>query len=462
MDVEEEELSGRRQKRRWLAALISLPFLGAMCFGVWFFLHARQKAHEKTLVESVSGAAFGCVVAMRGDAPEAWALDRALEHMSRMERVTRGAAEGAPDAARFTRLATDAARGCEELGSLMMRARDEAPGLYFAVPAKLAQPPDAGQPERWLRRVLPKSRPEVEELVRQIRTMEDAINARRGEHALMPTALPIDGRGAAQLARPVALAPLPRELAEAPSTEAWPLPGYVLVLRRGSIPRVPCDTRYINRASCYADFVQTVSWTGEAGPQRGLERPASVSYWAAFAPSQDGTLWAVGIDQRDRGVVGRYAPDATTAEIAPIGASIDAVASMAEVIGGMAVLASDGSTWTAPGDLRFARTDAPPLRVVLAPEEGAIERGVTLDGVGTLSIFGSEEDGFTSRLSTSTGDVLLALIDAHSRVRAVTGLRALRTGHTVALLVRNEEAPDALVLSTDFGRSWLSEPAPAP
>jgi hypothetical protein len=51
------------------------------------------------------------------------------------------------------------------------------------------------------------------------------------------------------------------------------------------------------------------------------------------------------------------------------------------------------------------------------------------------------------------------MIDAHSRVRAIPLLRALRTGQTVALLQRAEDAPDALVISADFGRSWLSDPA---
>ena len=257
----------------------------------------------------------------------------------------------------------------------------------------------------------------------------------------------------------MALAPLPRDRSEHPVTEAWPLSTEVLVLRRGSIERVPCDTRFINRLSCYADFVQSVSWEGEAEPLRELTRPRAVSYWAAFAPSDDGSLWAVGIDRRDHGIVGRYGPGEATAETAPIDAPIDGAAWMAQVIGGMAVYASDDGVWESQGQLRFTRAETPPLRVMLLPTDESVEQGIVLDGVGTLSIFGSQEDGFTSRLSTSTGEVLIRLIDARSRVQAVPSMRALRSGHTVATVLRNQEAPDALLLSTDFGRSWLSQPA---
>src|SRR5690606_12227970 len=117
LDADEEALGGRRRKRRLIAALVLLPFLGVMAFGVWFFFDVRQAAREKTLVEQVTGAAFGCVASMRGDAPDPWGLDRALEHMSRMERVTRDAEDpaGAEERERFARLAVDAARGCEQL-----------------------------------------------------------------------------------------------------------------------------------------------------------------------------------------------------------------------------------------------------------------------------------------------------------------------------------------------------------
>lgn len=458
LDADEEALAGRRRKRGLIAALLSLPFLGVMAFGVWFFLDARQTAREKTLVEQVTGAAFGCVASMRGDAPDPWGLERALEHMSRMERVTRDAEDAgiARERERFAGLAVDAARGCEQLGSLMMQARAEAPHLYFAVPAKLAQPPVESEAERWFRRVLPKSRAEVTELTRQIRGMQEAINARRAEHELMPSALPIEGSGAESLARQIELTVLPRDL-ERLTTEAWPLADGVLVLRRGSIARVLCDTRFVNRASCYSDFVQTVSYAGELSPQRALERPAGVSYWAAFAAGQDATLWAVGADARDRGVVGRYPAGATTAETAPFAGPVDAAATMAEIIGGVAVFASDESVWVASGGLTFAPAVHAPTRVVLEPEGGGPEAGVSVDGLGALSVFGSQEDGFTARLSTPTGDVLMRLIDAHSRVRAVTALRGIRTGRAVAVLQRAAEGPDAILLTTDLGRTWLFE-----
>ncbi len=458
LDADEEALAGRRRKRGLIAALVSLPFLAAMAFGVWFFLDARQTAREKTLVEQVTGAAFGCVASMRGDAPDPWGLERALEHMSRMERVTRDAEDptGLRERERFAGLALDAARGCRELGSLMMQARAEAPHLYFAVPAKLAQPPEESEAERWFRRILPKSRAEITELTRQIRSMQEAINARRAAHRLMPSALPIEGSVNESLARQVELTALPGGL-ERGTADAWPLADGALVLRRGSLERVLCDTRYINRASCYSDFVQFVSYTGELSPQRALERPAGVSYWAAFAAAQDGTLWAVGADARDRGVVGRYAVDATTAEIAPFAGPVDAAATMAEVIGGVAVFASDESVWVASSGLAFAPAEHAPMRVVLEPEEGGPEAGVSVDGLGVLSVFGSQEDGFTARLSTPTGDALMRLIDAHSRVRSVTALRALRTGRAVAILQRSADGPDAILLTTDLGRTWLFE-----
>lgn len=462
MDLDEEELSGKRRRQRWRALAISVPFLAAMGAGAWFFLAARQKAYEKSLVEQVTGAALGCVSAMRGDAPETWGLDLALEHMSRMERVTRGGDVNA-DHARFSRLAAEAAGGCDRLGSLMLRAQADAPRLYFAVPAKLAQPAE-GETERWYRRVLPTSRDEVAELTRQIRAMQEAINARRSEHALMASELPIEGRGTSHLARQVELAPLPRDLPESPVTLAWPLPDRVLVLRRASIPRVACDTRFVNRASCYREFVQDVSWEGAVGEPRALERPGSVSYWASFTAGADGTLWAVGADRQDGGMVGRYLPGSTLPELSTISAMIDGASTIAEVVGGVAVFASDGSVWVSTGGIELSRTSDPVARVLLEPEDDpsaertATERGVTIDGVGTLSIFGSTEEGFISRLTTPEGEHLQRMIDAHSRVRAIASLRALATGHTVALLQRREASPDALALSTDLGRTWLEEP----
>ncbi len=465
MDADEEELTGRKRRRRMIALLVSLPFLAAMGGGVWFFVTTQRKANDKGLVEQVSGAAYGCVASVRGDAPETWGLDLALEHMSRMERTTREAAQDAADATRFDRLAIDAARGCEELSRLMMQARAEAPHLYFAVPARLAQPAE-GEPKRWFRRTLPKSRVEVEELTRQIRAMQEAINARRAEHALMPSELPIEGRGTPQLARQIELAALPRELPEEPRTEVWPLPDRVVVVRRGSIPRVPCDTRFVNRASCYRDFVQEITWEGEAGPQRALERPSFVSYWAALAPTADGTLWAVGVDWQDRAMVGRYLPGSTVPEVSsPFAAMVDGATTMAEVVGGVAVFASDDSVWVSNGSIELTPSTDPVVRIVLEPSvddtatEPGSERGVTVDGVGTLSIFGSTDEGFISRLTMPSSQVLQRMIDAHSRVRSIAALRALSTGHAVALLQRQGPSPDAVALTTDLGRTWVTAAA---
>lgn len=305
-----------------------------------------------------------------------------------------------------------------------------------------------------MRRVLPKSRAEVLELTRQIRAMQEAINARRGEHALMPSALPIDGHGTASLAKLVDLGPLPRDL-ERPVTFAWPLADSVLVLRRGSIERVLCDTRHVNRASCYRDFVQTVGWSGEATELRPLERPARVSYWAAFAAAQDGTLWAVGADTRDRGLLGRYPPGASTPELASFPGRVDAAARMAEVIGGVAIVTSDERVWVASGDLRVRASENAPPPIVLEPEGGP-DQGIRVDGIGALSVFGSQEDGFTSRLSTGTGEILTRLIDAQSRVRSIVSLRGLRSGHAVTVVDRETGDPSALLLTTDFGRTWLT------
>ena len=173
MDEDEELLSGRRSRRRLMIALSLLPVLGAVGFGVWFFLDMRQHADDQGTVDQVTGAAFGCVAAVRGDAPETWSLERSLEHMSHMERLTRDEDDPtiAEERSRFARLAADAALGCEQLGRLMMDAQRESRGLYFAVPAVLAQPPDQDDPERWFRRVLPDTRPEALELTRQIRVM---------------------------------------------------------------------------------------------------------------------------------------------------------------------------------------------------------------------------------------------------------------------------------------------------
>ena len=161
MDEDLERLSGRRARRRLLIALGTIPLLASLGFGAWFFQHKKQEAEDRALVDQVSGAAFGCVASLRGDAPEAWSLERALEHMSQMARRTRDREVPTvrEDRDRFARLATDAARGCEELGALMTRAQRERPSLYFAVPAALAQPVDQADPERWYRRTLPDTRP---------------------------------------------------------------------------------------------------------------------------------------------------------------------------------------------------------------------------------------------------------------------------------------------------------------
>ncbi|MCB9597543.1 MAG: hypothetical protein H6719_32795 [Sandaracinaceae bacterium] len=460
MDEDLERLSGRRTRRGWLIALGTVPVLAAIAFGVWFFLQKKQEAENRALVDQVTGAAFGCVASVRGDAPEGWSLERALEHMSRMERLTRDREDPTirEERERFARLAADAAAGCEQLGTLMRQAQRDSAGLYFAVPASLAQPPDQSDPERWYRRTLPDSRPEAVELSRQIRVMAETVNARRGEYTLMAQELPVAGRGPSELARLIPLASLPRDR-ENPSTEVWPTPDAIVVLRRGSIPAVPCDTRYVNRASCYAEFLQRVTWDGEAGPQVALERPASVLYWSAFAPTFDGALWAVGVNTSNGGVVGRYAPDATRPELAMIEATVDATANIVSVTGGVAVFPSDGSAWMAddgPG-MAFRQVETTPPPLVLKTSTGGASRGLSNDALGSLSITGSTEDGFVSRLSPADGaeDVLLNVIDSHSRVRAIADLRALRSGRSVALLTRAEESPDAIAITPDFGRTWL-------
>jgi hypothetical protein len=466
MDADEAEVTGQTARRRWIAFFATLPFLAAIAAGVWLYLHERQKAHDEQMTEQVTGAAFGCVASVRGDAPDVWGVERSLEHMSRMERVTRDREDPATadERARFARLAADAARGCEELGSLMMESQRSGSELYFGVPAKLAQPPDMNDPERWYRRVLPLSRPEVLELTRQIRLMADAINARRTERELMAQELPIEGRGPSELARIVELTPLPRER-EMPRTEVWPMPDGVFVMRRGSIPRVPCDTRYINRLSCFNEFVQTVSWEGEVGPVRALERPSGVLYWASFTPTPDGSLWAVGTDTRDEGIVGRYPPDELTPRLAPLGASVDATTNIVAVGGGVAVFPSDGSAWLAQDDVgSVAQVETTPPPVVVREGRGGAPQGIEIEELGRLSVFGDEEGGWTSRLSPAEGDdVLLRMIDAHMRVRDVTALRALRTGRAVGLLQRAADSPDAIAITATFGRDWLADPAaPSP
>ena len=236
------------------------------------------------------------------------------------------------------------------------------------------------------------------------------------------------------------------------------MPDGVIALRRGSIPRVPCDTRYLNPASCYRDFVQRVTWDGEVQPLRALSRPRRVTYWASFTPTPDGSLWAVGVGSRNRGMVGRYGPDATEPELTSLGSRINVGANIVAVAGGVAVFPTDGSAWLSRGgSMQFERAGATPRTVVLHTGHGGASRGVEATGLGTLSIFGSEDFGWTSRFSPPEGeDILQRMIDAHSRVRAIPNLRALHSGKTVALLQRFHEAPDAVAITTDFGRSWLS------
>lgn len=465
MDEDLERLSGRRARRGWLIALGTVPLLAAIGFGAWFFLDKKQEAANRALVDQVTGAAFGCVASLRGDAPEGWSLERALEHMSHMARLTRDAEDPTirEERERFARLAADAAAGCEQLGTLMMRAQRESSHLYFAVPAVLAQPPDLASPERWYRRVLPETRPAAVELSRQIRVMAETVNQRRTEHALMAQALPVEGRGPSELARIVELAPLPRDRESNPTTEVWPTPDAIVVLRRGGLPAVRCDMRYVNRASCLAEHLQTVSWDGAPGAQIALERPESVLYWSAFAPTFDGAIWAVGVNASNEGVVGRYAPGATTPELAMIDATVDATTNIVAVTGGVAVFPADGSAWMAddgPG-MAFARVETTPPPLVIRTRHGGVSRGIEDEALGALSITGSAEEGYTSRLSPADGsdDVLLRVIDAHSRVSAIADLRALRSGRAVALLAREAASPDAIVLTADFGRTWVPAPS---
>ncbi len=443
-----------------MVALSTLPLLGAIGFGGWFFIDRQRHADDQGTVDQVTGAAFGCVAAVRGDAPETWSLERSLEHMSHMERLTRDEDDPtiAAERSRFARLAADAALGCEQLGRLMMDAQRESRGLYFAVPAVLAQPPEQDDPERWFRRVLPDTRPQAVELTRQIRVMAQTINARRSEFELMATELPVDGREAAELARIIELADIPRDR-ELPQTEVWPTPDAIVVLRRGSIARVPCDTRFLLRASCLNEYLQRVSWDGTVGEQIALERPDVVMFWSAFAPAPDGALWAVGVTRESRGIVGRYAPGETRPELAPVEAPVDATTNIVIVAGGVALFPADGSAWLTDQDsgMDFERVETTPRPLVLRTRHGGAGRGIQVDGGDGLSITGSSEDGFTSRVtSPDAEDVLSRMIDSGSRVEAIADLRALASGRAVALLSRFSESPDAIAITTDFGRTWLA------
>jgi hypothetical protein len=125
---------------------------------------------------------------------------------------------------------------------------------------------------------------------------------------------------------------------------------------------------------------------------------------------------------------------------------------------GVTVIASNGATYVSALDrIAFAPGSAPPL-VVSADSAAA---GLRVGALVSLVVFGSQDDGWTSR-TTSSGDVFVRMIDAQSRVRDVAALRALATGQTMALLLRDHGAPDAVVLSSDFGRSWLGDQVATP
>ena len=131
------------------------------------------------------------------------------------------------------------------------------------------------------------------------------------------------------------------------------------------------------------------------------------------------------------------------------------------VAGGVAIFPTDGSAWLAEDALAFARVETTPPPLIVTMGHGGADQGLRFAGLGTLSLFGSEEAGWTSRFSPVEDDgeeVLLRVIDANRRVREVVALRSLRSGKAVALLQRFHESPDAIMISEDFGRTWLSDP----
>jgi hypothetical protein len=456
----DDELAPRRSGRTWLitASVAMLAIAGIiLAVVIW---RKRKADRETVIVEEVTSSAFGCVAAIRGDAPELWSLESALEHVSRMERVTRDTTNPLTRDERehFHTNAVDASRGCMALSTALAQAQADAPDLYFAVPVKLAQPVDQRDPERWFRRVIPQSRAEVVDLTRQVRQMNEQINARRSERGLMAQVLPIDGRDEAALARVIVLEPIPREL-ERQTTELWPLPTVVFVLRRGSLARVPCDTRYLNPASCFSEFTQTIGYDGTLGPQLVLVRPSSVTYWSSFAPVEDGSLFAVGVDSHNHAVVGRYPPGDATPELRPIGARVDALTTIIALEGGpIAIFPTDGSAWVSGGDLEFALTPSTPPPMVARETERGVEHGIVIEGHGTLSMFGSEEFGWTSRFAPTQGEqTLVRVIDAHHNVTAIPVLRALADGKAAAVLQRAQTGQDAIVVSSDYGRTWLAQ-----
>jgi hypothetical protein len=465
MDADEEELSGRRRRRAWIGVLLAVALIGAMAAGAWFFRAKERAAAERDLVEQATERARRCVAALRADAPEDWSLARALEQVSCNERLARLDASG-PEAERFAQQARAIADSCGDLAAVVDRARAEAPELYLGVPRALGGRPTEPH-DRWLRTVLPSSRADVDDLARLTSAMQDALSARRAEHALMPVELPTAGSSAPGIARQIELAPLPREHADTPRTLAWPLPERVVVLRRGAIARGTCDSRFVNRLSCLGDYVQELSWSGAASPARALVRPESVAFWADFAPTPDGSIWALGADRFGRGVVGRYAPEQDTPELSPIAAAVDGTSSIREVPAGVAAFPSDGSVWASSGSLPLERTTEPMPPVVLDPPVDDLAdapgpaRGIAVEGVGTVQVLGSEQLGFIARRSAAEQPSLVRLFEPQSRVRAVTELRARADGRTVALLRRQEASPDAVALSTDFGATWVEATAAA-
>jgi hypothetical protein len=240
------------------------------------------------------------------------------------------------------------------------------------------------------------------------------------------------------------------------------MPSTIYVIRRGSIPHVVCETRYINLPSCFNEFVQTVSWEGEVSDIVELERPRRVAYWATLAPGTDGSIWAIGIDQRDHGIVGRYPPGESEPELRSIDMDVDATTNIVAVARGMAIFPSDGNAWMSSLEaLDFEQVETTPPPIVLTTGSGGPDRGIELEHIGRLSLDGSEVDGFTSRLQRASGeDILNRVIDANVRVQRVDALRALRSGKAVATLQRAGDHPDALVITADFGESWLAGDAP--
>ncbi|MEZ4339014.1 MAG: hypothetical protein R3B82_20545 [Sandaracinaceae bacterium] len=231
--------------------------------------------------------------------------------------------------------------------------------------------------------------------------------------------LPVEGRGPTELARMVELAAVPRDREES-ATEAWPTPDAIVVLRRGSLPRVPCDMRYVNRASCLSEYVQRIGWDGEAGP-----RPRSRIGGGALLERLRADLrrGAVGRrrEQQQPGRRRALRPDATTPG-SPLDAPIDATANIVAVTGGVAVFPSDGSAWMAddgPG-MAFARVETTPPPLVGRHGPRGAARGIDDDALRTALDRGLDGGGvhvFASPPADGSDDVLLRMIDAHSRVR---------------------------------------------